>query len=74
MDEGSSLEKDPAPQRRFEKYHYSIAGLFLIAILFGGYLYFGSSSEVKTEFPIVKTESPKISVKEFKQDTQDTTI
>ncbi len=73
LDKESSIEKDPVPKRRFEKYHYSIAGLFLLAILFGGYLYLGSSSEVKTEFPIVKTEPPKISVKEFNQDTQDTT-
>jgi len=73
LDEGNSLEKDPAPQRRFEKYHYSIAGLFLLAILFGGYLYLGSSSEVKTEFPNVKTEQPKISAKEFKPNIKDTT-
>lgn len=73
LDKESSIEKDTVPKRRFEKYHYSIAGLFLLIILFGGYLYLGSSSEVKTIFPKVKTEPPKIFAKEFKQDTQDTT-
>jgi len=73
LDKESSIEKDTVPKRRFEKHHYSIAGLFLLIILFGGYLYLGSSSEVKTIFPKVKTEPPKIFAKEFKQDTQDTT-
>jgi protein TonB len=68
LDKGSGFKKDPAPQHRFKKYHFAIVGLFLSAILFGGYLYLGGSSNDKTELPKVKTQPPKISVQKPEPD------
>jgi len=69
-----SFEKDTVPQRRFKKYHIAVVVSFLSAILIGGYLYLGISSEVKTEIPKVKTQPPKISIIEPEADTTENII
>jgi len=66
--------KDPAPQHRLKKYHIAVVISFLSAILIGGYLYLGISSEVKTEIPILKTQPPKISIIEPEPDTTENII
>ncbi len=69
-----SCFKDPAPQRRFKKYHIAVVVSFLSAILIGGYLYLGNSAKVTTEIPKVKTQPPKISIKETEPDTTENII